>query len=83
MIHLTVVSYAWTHHCRLWQVVKVIDEMFTSADLVEPLHSAAAKLYTEDQPAFETRVTECIALSKDDSAHAVRSDSLTSIFRQL
>ena len=58
---------------RLWHVVKVIDEMFTSADLAEPLHAAAAELYTADQPAFETRVAECIALSKDDSTHAAAS----------
>lgn len=45
--------------------------MFTSADLVDPSHPAAAELYTADQATFEQRVSECIMLSKDDTKHAV------------
>jgi len=58
---------------RLWHVVKVVDEMFTSADLVDPSHPAAAELYTADQATFEQRVSECIMLSKDDTKHAAAS----------
>jgi hypothetical protein len=59
---------SWEPEFRLWHIVKVVESMFATLDLENPVNPGAAALYNSDQPAYEKKVAEYVALAAAESS---------------